>query len=95
MAAERHFERLFVEHEAPEEIDEATVAGDGGEIHLPGVIADLFGLSRSQARRLIDQGGVTLGESPLAAGEYDVAIGRADGEVLKVGKRGFRRLRTS
>jgi tyrosyl-tRNA synthetase len=92
-AAEGHFERLFVEHEAPEAIEEAGVPGENGAIHLPGVIAELFGVSRSQARRLVDQGGVTLGESPLAPGDYDVPVERADGAVLKVGKRGFRRLR--
>jgi tyrosyl-tRNA synthetase len=92
-AAERHFERVFVEGGAPEEIEEAAVSSDNGMVHLPGVIAEEFGVSRSEARRLIDQGGVMLGESPLAAGEHDVAIERADGQLLKVGKRRFRRLR--
>ncbi|HEX3451919.1 MAG TPA: tyrosine--tRNA ligase, partial [Solirubrobacteraceae bacterium] len=73
VAAERAFERVFVSHEAPEQIDDATVAADGASVHLPGVIATEFGLSRAEARRLIDQGGVTLGDAPVAAGEYDVA----------------------
>ncbi|HEY2397489.1 MAG TPA: tyrosine--tRNA ligase [Solirubrobacteraceae bacterium] len=92
-AAERHFDRVFVEHEAPEEIEEATFAGDGGIVHVPLLIAEQFGVSRSEARRLIDQGGVTLGEVPLAPGEHDVEAERADGQVLKVGRRRFRRLR--
>jgi tyrosyl-tRNA synthetase len=92
-AAERHFDRLFVEHEAPEEIEDATFDSDGGLVHLPGLIAEQFGTSRSEARRLIDQGGVTLGDSQLAAGEHDVPLERADGQVLKVGRRRFRRLR--
>jgi tyrosyl-tRNA synthetase len=92
--AERHFERVHVQREAPEEIVEASVsADDAGMVHLPGLIATEFGVSRSEARRLIDQGAVTLGESPLAAGEHDVAAERADGHVLKVGRRRFRRLR--
>ncbi len=93
-AAARNFERVFVEHAAPEEIEEATVRGDAeGQVHLPGVIAEEFGTSRSEARRLIDQGGVTLGERALAAGEHDVPTEQVDGQVLKVGKRRFRRLR--
>jgi tyrosyl-tRNA synthetase len=92
-AAERHFERVFVEREAPEEIEEAMFDSDGGLVHLPVLIADQFGVSRSEARRLIDQGGVTLGDSQLAAGEHDVSLERADGQVLKVGRRRFRRLR--
>jgi tyrosyl-tRNA synthetase len=93
--AERHFERVFVEHETPEEIAEASFSPDGGSVHLPGVIAQEFGMSSSQARRLIDQGGVMLGEASLQRGEYDVPGERADGQVLKVGKRRFRRLRAA
>jgi tyrosyl-tRNA synthetase len=92
-AAERHFDRVFVEHQLPEEIQEATFASDGGLVHLPGLIAEAFGVSRSEARRLIDQGGVTLGEKALEVGEHDVPSARADGQVLKVGRRRFRRLR--
>jgi tyrosyl-tRNA synthetase len=92
-AAERHFDRVFVERAAPEEIAEAVFAADDGLVHLPGLIADEFGLSRSEARRLIDQGAVTLGEDPLTAGEHDVPADRAENQVLKVGRRRFRRLR--
>jgi tyrosyl-tRNA synthetase len=92
-AAERHFDRVFVQREAPEQIDEAQFACEQGSVHLPGLIAQEFGLSRSEARRLIDQGAVTLGETAIEAGEHDVACERADGQVLKVGRRRFRRLR--
>jgi tyrosyl-tRNA synthetase len=92
-AAERHFDRVFVERGAPEEIEDASFPRDGGTLHLPGLIAEQFGISRSEARRLIDQGGVSLGDSQLGAGEHDVAPERADGQVLKVGRRRFRRLR--
>jgi tyrosyl-tRNA synthetase len=93
VAAERHFERVIVQHEAPEEIEPASFEAVDGMLHLPGLIAAEFGLSRSEARRLIDQGGVMLGERQLRAGEHDVAGELADGQVLKVGKRRFRRLR--
>src|SRR3984893_2544145 len=92
-AAERHFDRVFVNHEAPEEIQEASFQSDGGVVHLPGLIAEEFGISRSEARRLIDQGGVMLGQAQLATGEHDIAGERADGQVLKVGKLRFRVLR--
>ena len=45
------------------------------------------------ARALIDEGGVSLGESAVERGEYDVPLERADGALLRVGKRRFRRLR--
>jgi tyrosyl-tRNA synthetase len=92
-AAEAAFDRVFVERGTPEEIEEARFqAGSDGQVHLPGVIADAFGISRSEARRLIDQGAATLGDEPLGRDEHDVAAERADGQVLKVGKRRFRRL---
>jgi tyrosyl-tRNA synthetase len=91
-AAERQFERVHVEHAEPEDIAEARVASKDGSVHVPGVIASEFGLSRSEARRLIDQGAVTLGAETLANGEHDVPVERADGQVLKVGRRRFRRL---
>jgi tyrosyl-tRNA synthetase len=64
-----------------------------GVLHLPGLIASELGMSRSEARRVIDLGGVTLGEAQLSAGEHDVPCEQADGSILRVGRRRFRRLR--
>jgi tyrosyl-tRNA synthetase len=89
--AERHFDRLHVEHRPPEEIQEASFAADGEAIHLPALIADVFGGSRSDARRLLSQGGVKLDGEPLDA--VDLPAADLDGRVLQVGKRRFRRLR--
>ncbi|HUH82099.1 MAG TPA: tyrosine--tRNA ligase [Solirubrobacteraceae bacterium] len=93
--AEANFERVFVQRENPEEIKEADFACPEGTVHLPELISREFGVSRSEARRLIDQGGVSLGETALAAGEHDVPCGRADGQVLRVGRRRFVRLRAA
>ena len=92
--AEQEFDRVHIEHAAPETVSDARMrVGEDGMVHLPEAMAEAFGISRSEARRLIDQGGVTLGGSVLGKGEHDVVVARADGEVLKVGKRRFRRLR--
>jgi tyrosyl-tRNA synthetase len=93
--AERHFDRLFVEREEPETIEEAEFQTHSGLVHLPAVMAQEFGISRSHARRLIDEGGVSLGEAQLSPGEHDVSAERAEGQVLRVGKRRFRRLRAA
>jgi tyrosyl-tRNA synthetase len=93
--AEAHFDRVVVDQQEPEAIDEASIQAEDGTIHLPGVIAQEFGISRSEARRLIDQGAVSLADAPLGPGEHDVPAERADGKVLKVGRRRFRRLRIS
>jgi tyrosyl-tRNA synthetase len=94
-AAERHFDRLHVEHRPPEEVEEASFAAVDGSVHLPALIAEVFGGSRSEARRLLSQGGVRLDSEPLGAGDQDLPADRLDGAILQVGKRRFRRLRRS
>ena len=96
-AAEEHFNRLFVDRQAPDEVEElglASYAGDDGVlIHLPVLMADAFGISSSEARRLLKQGGVKLDGETLGADVLDVAPADLDGRVLQAGKRRFRRLR--
>ena len=90
-AAEAHFDRLFRAHEAPEDVDEATFAAVNGVVSVPELIADVFGGSRSEARRLLAQGGVKLDGEPLDA--LELPAERLDGALLQIGKRRFRRLR--
>jgi tyrosyl-tRNA synthetase len=87
--AEAHFDRLFKQHAVPDEIETFSFSA-GDEIHLPALIADAFGVSRSEARRMIEQGGVSLDGEVTEA--LDVAAGELDGKVLKLGKRRFKRL---
>jgi len=91
--AEADFDRVFVQHETPQEVEEEhVVLGEDGMIHLPRLIAAKYAMSSSQARRLIDQGGVSLNGEPLGPGRYDVASEDARGAVLRVGRRRFLRL---
>jgi len=92
-SAAEHFERVFVQHALPDEIEEATFDGAGGPVHMPALIAASFGRSRSDARRLLGQGAVKLDGEALRDTDLDIAPERLDGAVLQVGKRGFRRLR--
>ncbi|MEX1142933.1 MAG: tyrosine--tRNA ligase [Thermoleophilaceae bacterium] len=92
-AAEDRFDRLHVRHELPDEIPEHAVAADGGAVHLPAVLRDAFGISASEGRRQLAQGGVKLDGQPLAAGDLDLPAERVDGTVLQVGKRRFVRVR--
>jgi len=93
--AEAAFDRVFVSHELPEEIEEATVPAADGDVHLPELIATVFGGSRSEARRHLASGAVKLDGSPLATGVLDVPARDLDGRVLQVGKRRFLRLRVA
>ena len=90
--AEQHFEQVHGRRETPEDVAEVALSL-GGQATLPLVaaLADAkLATSRSEARRLVAQGGVTVNgerasdpQAPLAAGEY----------LVKVGKRHFAKLR--
>ncbi|HEY1355783.1 MAG TPA: tyrosine--tRNA ligase [Solirubrobacterales bacterium] len=96
-AAEEQFNRLFVDHEVPPDLEEAAidpyVGTDGGRVHMPQLMGGLFGMSSSEARRLIGQGGVKLDGETIPADRLDFDPADLDGRVLQVGKRRFRRLR--
>jgi tyrosyl-tRNA synthetase len=93
-AAAAEFARVFVDRALPEEIEEAALgSAGGGTVHLPELLATLFGGSRSEARRKITQGGVRLDGEPVSA--LDLDVDELDGRVLQVGKRQFRRLRAT
>ena len=87
--AEAHFTRVVREHAAPDDVPE-HVLPPGETVHLPAVIADAFGLSTSEARRMIAQGGVKLDGTTVAT--LDVGRAEAGGKLLQAGKRRFARL---
>jgi tyrosyl-tRNA synthetase len=95
-AAEAHFDKLHVAHEIPDEIPELSLADadgvNGGDVHLPALIAGVFGMSSSEARRLIAQGGVKLDGQGVPPDSLDVPTKDLAGRVLQVGKRRFVRL---
>ncbi|HET7416560.1 MAG TPA: tyrosine--tRNA ligase [Solirubrobacterales bacterium] len=97
--AEEHFNRVFVQRSAPEEMPEVDLgeyrADGNGLVHLPRLIAGAFGVSSSEGRRLLQQGGVKLDGEALAAEPLDLAVDSLDGHVLQVGKRRFCRLRAT
>jgi tyrosyl-tRNA synthetase len=97
-AAEQRFDTVHVAHEVPEDIPELAlseadgVGEGGGEVHLPALIAGVFEISSSEARRLIAQGGVKLDGEAIAPERLDLPAGELAGRVLQVGKRRFVRL---
>jgi tyrosyl-tRNA synthetase len=90
-AAEAHFDRVVVRHEAPDEMPELVVSN--GTQHLPEILSAELGLSRSDVRRMVSQGGVKLNGEAIPADQLDLEPDGLDGAVLQVGKRQFRRLR--
>lgn len=87
--AEAHFTRVVREGQAPDDVPEfALPLGD--LVHLPAVLADAFGISTSEARRLIAQGGVKVDGEPVA--DLDVHRSTLAGAVVQAGKRRFVKL---
>src|SRR5207253_4667035 len=67
--AEDHFSRVVREGRPPEDVPEVALPAED-PVHLPRVLSRQLGITTSQARRLIDQGGVRLNGEPVA--ELDV-----------------------
>jgi tyrosyl-tRNA synthetase len=97
-AAESRFDTVHVAREIPDDIPELSLAtadgiqANGGDVHLPALIAGVFGISSSEARRLIAQGGVKLDGEGIAPDRLDLPAKELGGRVLQVGKRRFVRL---
>jgi tyrosyl-tRNA synthetase len=97
-AAEARFDTVHVAHEVPDDIPEVSLAdadgvqANGGDVHLPALIAGVFDVSSSEARRLIAQGGVKLDGEGVPPDNLDIPAGELGGRVLQVGKRRFVRL---
>jgi tyrosyl-tRNA synthetase len=86
--AAAHFTRVVREGQAPEEVPGAPLP-DGDPVHLPAALATAFGLSTSEARRLIAQGGVKINGDVVR--DLDVARGTLLDATVQAGKRRFAR----
>jgi tyrosyl-tRNA synthetase len=95
VAAEAGFDRIFIAHNLPDDIAEFEFSANGGTVHLPELIVGAFGGSRSDARRMLAQGGVKLDGEPMPAEPLDVPAAALDGRVLQLGKRRFARLKAA
>lgn len=92
--AEARFDRLHVDHEVPDDVEEHAFSAADGSVHLPALLRDAFSVSTSEGRRLLAQGGVRLDGEPIGDnGALDVPGEALDGSVIQVGRRRFKRLR--
>jgi len=84
--AEAHFTRVVRERGAPQEVPTAPLP-IGDPVHLPAALAAAFGLSTSDARRMIGQGAVKLDGTTVT--DLDVPRQTVVGALLQAGKRRF------
>jgi tyrosyl-tRNA synthetase len=86
-AAEDEFLRVHRRRELPSEIAEAVLPADD-PVYLPGLLVAALGISsNSEARRLIEGGGVRL-EGERVAG-LELPRAELEGRVMQVGRRRF------
>lgn len=87
-SAQEAFNRTFRDNKLPEEITQVTVEGSHWQTVDLLLKADLAE-SKSQARRLLEQGSIRLNQEKTNAPSLNVKTG----DVLQVGKRSFRKLK--
>jgi len=89
-AAEEQFNLMFRSKQAPEDIEERTVAS--GPWKLPRLLVELeLAPSMAEARRLIEQGGVYIDGERAPQSDVELSVERS--LLLQVGKRRFVRVR--
>ncbi len=90
-AAEAEFDRIFVKKDLPDEIPGATLNAEGGRITLLRLLTET-GLvsSNGEARRLIEQGGVSVDGQRI--GDQQAVVDLSSPVIVKVGKRKFVRV---
>lgn len=96
IAAEEHFDLVFKAHEVPDDIPEFAAdltPNDEGKVYLAKVLVDAgLASGTSEARRLIDGGGVKVNGEPVAAKCYNVEPSFLKNATIQVGKRKFAKL---
>lgn len=89
--AANEFDRRFVKKEVPDEIEERSVAC--GTYKLADLLAQTgLAASKSEARRLIDQGGVKVNGEKASTANAELEID-GEGKLVQVGKLKFLRLK--
>jgi tyrosyl-tRNA synthetase len=90
--AEAAFARVHRRGELPDEVATVDWPRDAGRVHLPALLSKAFGVSTSEARRALAQGGVKLDGTPVTTGTLDLEPAAVDGSVIQLGKRRFARV---
>ena len=89
--AEEEFDRIFVQKELPDNVDEYVLEAENGSQNLAGLLTlTNLASSKSDARRLIQQGGVMVDGERVT--DVNAPVPNKKEFILKVGKRRFLRV---
>ena len=91
--AEEEFNAMFRNKQAPEDVEERTLAA--GKWKLPKLLVELaMAPSMAEARRVIEQGGVYVDSERRTQSDFEVEISAERSVLVQVGKRKFVRVRS-
>ncbi len=89
-AAEAAFDRVFVQKDRPDDVPEYHIAASAEGHWLVGLIAEAgLASSKKEARRLLQQGGVSIDEQRISDEKYNLPATSGSTYLLRVGKRRF------
>lgn len=90
-AAKKYYEAAFSKKAIPDEIPELNVHQEISTLVdlIPSLIQDKFVVSGSEFRRLVQQGGVRINQEVIKDLDQEIR----DGDILKIGKKKFVRMR--
>ncbi len=87
-AAEEEFDRIFVKKDLPDVIEEMNYGTTGSSVNVLQLLTDTKLIpSKGEARRLIEQGGVTINNEKISDSKADILLNEP--KIIKVGKRKF------
>ena len=87
-ASEEEFDRIFVKKDVPDKIEEMQYATKGSSVNILQLLTDTKLVpSKGEARRLIEQGGVSINNEKISDTKSEILMNEA--KIIKVGKRKF------
>jgi tyrosyl-tRNA synthetase len=87
-SAEAEFDRIFVKKDVPDTIDEFHYGSIGLRVNVVQLLVETqLAASKSEARRLIEQGGVTIDNEKINDSKTEIVLHKET--LVKVGKRTF------
>ena len=85
-SAEEAFDRVHVQHEIPDDVPDVQFVAAEDVVHIPALLAQAFGVSTSEARRSLAQGGVKLDGEAVPGDALDVPADAVAGRVAAARK---------
>ena len=92
-AAAAEFEKIFARRETPEDVREVRLPSASRPVWVPKLLVSLgMAKSNGEARRLIEQGGVSLDGERMSDASREIPAAPSSSCLIKVGKRHFVRV---